>query len=127
MGSPASPVLANLWLSQFEYVFKNRKVKLFRRYVDDIICVIKKNELDGTLEQINSLHANLKFTCEMESTKGQIAFLGMLLTHEGNSIQSQWFTKPSSSVLMMNFYSLAPSRYKRSVERSMVYRIFNSC
>ena len=42
MGSPASPLLANLWLNQFESVFKARNLKFFRRYVDDIICVIKK-------------------------------------------------------------------------------------
>ena len=41
MGSPASPLLANLWLHQFESVFEARDLKLFRRYVDDILCVIK--------------------------------------------------------------------------------------
>ena len=42
MGSPASPLLANLWLNQFESVFKVRDLKFFRRYVDDIVCVLKK-------------------------------------------------------------------------------------
>ena len=58
---------------------------------------------------------------------GQIPFLDMLLTHEGNSVTSQSIIKPSNSGLILNFYSFAPGRYKRSVVRSMVYRIFNSC
>ena len=87
----------------------------------------QNSELESIQRQINALHSNLKFTYELESEIGQIPFLDMLLTHEGNSVTSQWFIKPSNSGLILNFYSFAPGRYKRSVVRSMVYRIFNSC
>ena len=127
MGSPASPVLANLWLQQFENYFRNRNVKLFRRYVDDILCVVKKNELETILTEINCLHSSLKFTCEEESTEGEIAFLDMQLKHVGEKIESTWYTKPSSTGLLLNFYAVAPTRYKRGVVRSLVYRVFYSC
>ena len=120
MGSPASPRLANLWLHQFESVFKAIDLKFFRRYVDDILCVIKKSELESIQREINELHSNLKFTYELESEMGQIPFLDMLLTHEGNSITSQWFIKPSNSGLILNFYAFAPARYKRIVVHSMI-------
>ena len=89
MGSPASPLLANLWLHQFESVFKDRGLTFFRRNVDDILCAIKKIEPDSIQREINALRKNLEFTYELESDMGQIPFLDMLLTHEGNSITSQ--------------------------------------
>ena len=67
--------------------FRNRNVKLFRRYVDDILCVVKKNELETILTEINCLHSSLKFTCEEESTEGEIAFLDMQLKHVGEIIK----------------------------------------
>ena len=124
---PTSPVLANMWLQQFENYFRNRNVKLFRRYVDDILCVVKKNELETIMTEINSLHRSLKFTCEEESTEGEIAFLDMQLKHVGEKIEIKWYTEPSSSGLLLNFYGVAPTRYKRGVLRSLVYRVFYSC
>ena len=43
MGSPLDPVLANLFMSYHEanwlQVFKDCEITLYRRYVDDIICL----------------------------------------------------------------------------------------
>ena len=43
MGSPLGPVLANLFLGYHEKIwleeFKTCEVVLYRRYVDDIICM----------------------------------------------------------------------------------------
>ena len=38
-----------------------------------------------------------------------------------------WYTKPCNSGLTLNFFALAPKRYKRGAVRSLVHRIFNSC
>ena len=127
MGSPASPVLANLWLSQFEKYFQNGNTKLFKRYVDDILVVMDKGEIDNRMEVINKLHPNLKFTLELESEQGGLPFLDMCLRKVGDKISSEWYQKPANSGIILNFFALAPSRYKRSVVRSLVYRIFNSC
>ena len=36
MGSPASPLLANIWMSKFDDILKKESPKLYKRYVDDI-------------------------------------------------------------------------------------------
>ena len=64
---------------------------------------------------------------EVESQQGGLAFLDMLLKRVDDNIHSEWYQKPSNSGIILNFYALAPSRYKRSVVRSLVYRIYNSC
>ena len=127
MGSPASPLLANIWMSKFDKYFTDKKPKMYRRYVDDILTIIDKNNVDETLEEVNSLHENLNFTHECESEQGEIPFLDMMLLHKGNTVHSTWFSKPTNSGLTLNYIALAPFKYKRSVVRSFVHRIFNSC
>ena len=56
-----------------------------------------------------------------------VSFLDMLLHHETNEVESSWFVKPTNSGLTLNFHALAPIRYKRSVVRSFVHRIYNAC
>ena len=47
-----------------------------------------------------------------------------LLTGE---LSSTWYNKPTDTGLIMNYHSLAPKRYKRSVVSGFVYRIYRAC
>ena len=49
------------------------------------------------------------------------------LHHIGQRIESTWYTKPTNSGLTLNYHAIAPRKYKRSVVRSFVNRIFNAC
>ena len=51
----------------------------------------------------------------------------MKIFHENKNLVSTWYTKPTDTNLIMNFYALAPTNYKRSVVSGMVHRIFRSC
>ena len=82
--------------------------------------------IDDKLDEINAYHPNLKFTCEREEG-GCIPFLDMKILHSGESLTSTWYRKPTDTGLTMNFHSLAPKKYKRSVVSGMIYRIKNAC
>ena len=125
MGSPPAPHLANGWLSDKDGTIRGN-AKLFARYMDDIIREIKRAKIDKKLEEINSLHENLKFTIEREE-KGTLPFLDMLIIHDKNRLSSTWYNKPTDTGLIMNFHALAPKRYKRSVVSGFVYRIHRAC
>ena len=125
MGSPPAPHLANGWMSKFDNEIRG-DAKLFSRYMDDILREIKKNEIDQKLEEINCLHPNLSFTIEKEKD-GTLPFLDMLIIHQGTQIQSTWYSKPTDTGLILNFHSLAPKRYKRSVVSGFVHRIHRAC
>ena len=98
----------------------------FSRYMDDILRDIKSAHIDNKLNEINAYHANLKFTCEREKDC-YIPFLDMKILHSGNNLTSTWYRKPTDTGLTMNFHSLAPKKYKRSVVSGMIYRIKNAC
>ena len=50
-----------------------------------------------------------------------------MLMHQGQNIESTWYTKPSNTGVTLNFHAIAPLSYKRSVVRSFTHRIWNSC
>ena len=125
MGSPPAPLLENGWLSKFDPIIKEDAIFSFR-YMDDIVRNIRRVRIDQKLNEINSLHENLKFTIEKE-IDGKLPFLDMLLMRNGVHLSSTWYNKPTDTGLIMNFHALAPKRYKRSVVAGFVHRIYRAC
>ena len=37
------------------------------KYMDDVVCSSKRNEVDSKLADINDIHPCLTFTCELEN------------------------------------------------------------
>ena len=125
MGSPPAPLLANGWLSRHDpKIMDDAKVK--ERYMDDILRSIRASEIQQKLDEINQLHPSLKFTIETD-VDGKLPFLDMLIIREGRSLSSTWYNKPTDTGLIMNYHSLAPKRYKRSVVAGFVFRIYRAC
>ena len=125
MGSAPAPCLANGWLSQFDSRIRGDS-SLYSRYMDDIICVVNKDVVEDKLQEINSFHSSLEFTCEKEKD-GAIPFLDMVIMRKEGTLYSKWYRKPTDTGLTMNFHALAPFKYKKSVIIGFVHRIFRSC
>ena len=130
MGSPPAPLLANIWLSKYEPQLRD-DAKLFERYMDDIIREIVESKTSDKLMEINSLHPNLKFTMETEqreaeSHHGSLPYWDMKVMHDRRNgmLSSTWYNKPTDTGLILNYHSLAPKRYKRSVVSGFVHRIY---
>ncbi|XP_055542577.1 uncharacterized protein LOC129728186 [Wyeomyia smithii] len=66
MGNKLSPLLADLFMSDFEVALSTEKYfpRVWKRYVDDIFAVVKERYLIQTLELLNSRHRTIKFTVE---------------------------------------------------------------
>ena len=125
MGSQPAGPLANIWLAQFEPSVRD-DAKIFKRYVDDVIRSIRKDGVDAKLTEINSLHPNLKFTVERPQN-GRIPFLDMEIINNNGHLSSTWYQKPTDTGLVMNFHSVAPLCYKKSVVAGFVHRIHRVC
>ena len=125
MGSAPAPHLANGWLSSYDKTIKGNS-SLYTRYMDDIVCISKINEVDSKLAEINNIHPSLSFTVEREK-EGQLTFLDMTLYNNNGQLSSGWYRKPTDTGLTLNFHSLAPLRYKKSVVIGFVHRIYRSC
>ena len=104
MGIQPAPMLANIWLSQFEADIKGDG-EIFVRYMDDVLADILEGEERTKLNQINQLHPNLKFTVEemkkddaKEDEVGRIPFLDMeLIQKTDGTVESEWYTKPTDT------------------------------
>ena len=64
MGSPLGRVLANLFMGYYETMwlntFRECEIILYRRYVDDIICLFNcESDADKFFEFLNSQHSNM--------------------------------------------------------------------
>ena len=116
VGSPLRPVLANLFMGYHEKIwleqFKTCEVVLYRRYVDDIICLLacEKDAYDF-FTFLNSSHPNIKFTFEKKKDN-KIALLGMSINKTNHSFWTNMFRKSMSFGLHTNFSSFAPISYK---------------
>ena len=51
----------------------------------------------------------------------------MTLYNNNGQLSSGWYRKPTDTGLTLNFHSLAPLRYKKSVVIGFVHRIYRSC
>ena len=51
----------------------------------------------------------------------------MLVYNKCGILSSEWYRKPTDTGLTLNFHSLAPFKYKKSVMIGFVYRIYRSC
>ena len=85
MGSPVSPIVANLFMENLEQramesASEELRPALWKRYVDDTLEVIKRGKVDEWYAHLNNMGptGSIKFTHEVE-TDNTIPFLGTLL------------------------------------------------
>ena len=77
MGSPVSPIVANLYMEHFE----ERAIReaphpldIWLRYVDDTFTVLQESEVEHFTHHLNSMDENIKFTVKPEQDN-TLAFL----------------------------------------------------
>ena len=88
MGSPVSAVIANLLMEDVEQrALTSSPVKplFWKRYVDDIISAVSKNEVENLLYHLNSVEPSIQFTVEREKDR-RLSFLDLNVyrTDHGN-------------------------------------------
>ena len=82
MGSPVSPIVANLYMEYLEQKALSTvstPPRFWCRYVDDTFVIHKEVNKQGFLQHINSVDPAIKFTVEDNKEDGPILFLTPLL------------------------------------------------
>ena len=59
MGSPVSPIVVNLYIEDLEHHCKPRN---WKRYVDDVICLVHKEQAEELPEHMNSVKLYMQHT-----------------------------------------------------------------
>ena len=79
MGSPVSAVIANLVMEDVEQrALASVPVSLsfWKRFVDDVISAVSRNEIDILLQHLNYIEPSIQFTVEREINE-HLAFLDL--------------------------------------------------
>jgi len=124
MGSPLSPIVADLVLRDLETRAIEklpRELPIYYRYVDDILMVAHKEDLHQILGIFNSFHDRLQFTLEV-GIENRINFLDVSVGLDDGRIIFDRYEKPTNTGRYINFYSQHPLSQKRSIIHGLVDR-----
>ena len=130
MGSPVSPVIANFYMEFLEQKAIATapievKPKLWRRYVDDILEIVKSDQVDNLTEHLNSVDptGSIQFTHEQE-VDGKIPFLDTLIIKKPDgTIKLLIYRKATHTDQYLNFNSHHPVHHKLGVIRTLFDRM----
>jgi hypothetical protein len=127
MGSPASPVIADIVM---EELLKNTleklktKPRLLTKYVDDLFAITKSNETENILLELNSYHKNIKFTIEKEQNS-KLPYLDSTINRVGGKLKLKWYKKPMASGRLINHNSKHPRTMIINTARGCIKRMFD--
>ena len=124
MGSPLSPLLANVFMRHLEEELSDNDLipSFYKRYVDDTLAIMPGvDAAKNFLDVLNGLHPSIHFTMEL-SNNDSIPFIGTLITKNGNKVETQVYRKPTNTGLLLHFQSHTDLRYKRCLIKTMVHR-----
>ena len=123
MGSPVSPIVANLYMEYLEQKALStapHQPRFWCRYVDDTFVIHKEANKQGFLQHINSVDPAIKFTMEDNKEDGSIPFLDTIVKPEvDGSLSISVYRKPthtdqylqwdSHTTSLQSLVSLTPS------------------
>lgn len=127
MGTKMAPTYATLTLGFLEENLYDNIAKDFcpnlaenikntwKRYLDDcfIICNQQLLDLETFHELLNNKDPDIKFT--IEESQHNISFLDIRITHEGRSLSTDIYYKPTDTHQYLHFNSCHPRHTKRAI------------
>ena len=130
MGSPVSPVVANLYMEFLEQQAIatapiSCRPRLWKRYVDDILEIVNKDQVDNLTDHLNQTDPtdSIKFTYEKESNNS-IPFLDTLIVRKPDgSVKLLVYRKATHTDQYLNFSSHHPIHHKLGVVRTLLDRM----
>jgi len=129
MGSPISPVIANIFMEHFEKEALQKtpkKPEVWFRYVDDTFVIWRhgRAELRKFLIFLNNQHPNIRFTMDTEEN-GKLPFLDVLVTKKADStLGHQVYRKPTHTDRYLHAESHHHPAQKQSAINSLIHRAF---
>lgn len=131
MGSPISGLLANIYIDNLEKEIEKlpdfNNVLAWFRYVDDILCLWKKDitSIHHFHHIINNI-SNIKFTIEIE-TNNQINFLDLtLIRTNSNDLKYEIYRKPTSTDIIIPHNSYHSPQIKTSAFNFLFHRLLQT-
>ena len=131
MGSPISPIVANLYMEDFETKAISSAVhppSIWKRFVDDTFVVIESSRKEEFLDHINNMDPHIQFTTEDAKPDGSLPFLDTLVQKQpDNSLLTSVSRKPTHTDLYLQWDSHHHLSAKYSVINTLRHRAKTVC
>ena len=125
MGSPLSPILANMVMEEIEetgLITYLNPPSLWLRNADDVYTIMEKTEVNPFHDYLNKISTSIKFTTEVEKL-GQSAFLEVCVQQmEDESFATSVYRKPIHTDRYLQYSSHHPVDQKASAARTLFSR-----
>ena len=119
MGSPVPPIAANIFMEALEQKAiatapMDCRLKLWLRYVDDMLEIVKKDGIQKLTDHINTIDksGSIKFTYE-EETEEKLPFLDtLIIKKEDGTVKLLVYRKTTHTDQYLNYKSHHPLHQK---------------
>ena len=131
MGSPVSPIVANLYMEYLEQKALStapHAPRFWHRFVDDTFVIHKEGNKQGFPQHINSVDPAIKFTVEDNKEDCSIPFLATMVKPEENgSLSITVYRKPTHTDQYLQWDSHHNLFAKFSVINTLSHRAKTVC
>ena len=131
MGSPISPIIANIFMEAFEQRVITTALhppRVWKRYVDDTLVVQQQKHQEEFLHHINTVDPSIQFTVEEAKEDGSIPFLDTIIRpEEDGRFTIGVYRKPTHTGLYLPWDSNHNIAAKYSVINTLTHRAHTIC
>ena len=130
MGSPVSPIVANLYMEYLEHKALSTAPppKFWCRYVHDTFVIHKEGNKQGFLQHTHSVDPAIRFTVEDNKEDGSIPFLDTIVKPEvDGSLSITVYRKPTHTDQYLQWDSHHHLSAKFSVIQTLSHRVSTMC
>ena len=125
IGSPLSPMLANIYMEYFEEMAlgsSSLKPSRWLKYVDDTFILWPHQEdVQTLLDHVNLIRQSIQFTMEKE-LDNKLPFLDVLVKRTEQGFRSSVYRKPTFTGQYLNFNCHHPYTVKKGIVRCLQHR-----
>ena len=126
MGSPISPVVANIFMNKIEETAISTfslKPKVWYRFVDDVFLIVQRKHVYRLIVHLNQQETSITFTVEIENER-RLPYLDVKVIRSlGGKLETSIYRKPTQTGRHLDFHSSHPTSVKRPVVSSLMRRI----
>ena len=98
--------------------------KIWKRCVDDSVCIIRKDDVSAFHDTLNSIDTNISFTIETECN-GKLSFLDTLVFRRNGVIAVDVYRKPNHTDRYLDFNSHHDRQHEVSTASTLLHRALN--
>ncbi|RVE50998.1 hypothetical protein evm_004407 [Chilo suppressalis] len=132
LSCPVAPVVANIWIEHFEekaFITAPTVIKLWKRYVDDVFCILRgnKHDVESHLANLNGIHSKINFTYGMEEDRSLVFLDVKIRVRNDGSLGHSIYRKPTHTDRYLNASSHHHPKHLNSVVTSLTNRAYDLC